>query len=133
MSPSAQLPRLVLCALLVVCGLLHLQEVSGSVPTDLSHPGWNHDKLVEQGEKTGLGVHDYMKKLEENCFEKKIKGACDAYAYSMKDYFDLHKDAAVQLRESCENGNEASRAPNKAACEAFEHVKKMYFHLHDDV
>ena len=129
MPPSVQLPRLVLCALLVVCGLLHLQKVSGSVPTDLSHPGWNHDKLVEQGEKSGLGAIAYIDKLEENCFEKKIKGACDAFGYSMRDYFDLHKDAALHLRESCND----ARLPNKAACEAYEHVKKMYFHLHDDV
>ena len=87
MPPSVQLPRLVLCALLVVCGLLHLQKVSGSVPTDLSHPGWNHDKLVEQGEKSGLGAIPYMDKLEENCFE----------------------NATLHLRESC-NDSRAARA-----------------------
>jgi hypothetical protein len=60
---------------------------SGSVPTDLSHPGWNHDKLVEQGEKSGLGAIAYMDTLEENCFE----------------------NATLHLRESC-NDSRAARA-----------------------
>ena len=116
----------------MICGLLHLQGVIGSEgaagagagatqeadsgPIDLSdHPGWGHDRLVENGKKTKLGVHTYMNKLEENCFEIQIKGACDAYANAMLDFFDLHKEAALELKESCEDGTALGRWGTQAA------------------
>ena len=125
-------PRLVLCSLLVLCGLLHLDEGIGAAPTKLdlvgsAHAGWQDAGLVEQGEATGLGPRGYMKQVEANCFEKNLKGACDAYGFAMLHYFDLHKDAAVELRESCKNKG------FQAACEAYEHVKEIYFSEHDDV
>ena len=145
MSPLARrLPRLVLCSLLLLCGLLHLDEARGSAPSKstnfqprqlvdivgLAHPGWQHAALVEQGEKTGLGpqgVYEVMEKVEENCFQKNLKGSCDAYGFAMTHYFDMHKDAAVELRESCKHKG------FQAACEAFEHLKETYFSEHDDV
>ena len=45
----------------------------------------------------------------------------------MTHYFDMHKDAAVELRESCKQKG------FQAACEAFEHLKETYFSEHDDV
>eukprot|EP01051_Picozoa_sp_SAG22_P018849 SAG22_NODE_3300_length_1795_cov_2.247642_2_plen_138_part_00 len=64
-----------------------------------------------------------MEKLEENCRSLKIKGACDAYANAMSEFFDdedfaghHHTTAALELKEWCAGGNEA-------ACESFESVK----------
>jgi hypothetical protein len=132
LRPAGYRGSVVLYSLLVLCGLLHLDEVRGAAPTKLdligsAHKGWQDAELVEQGDKTGLGPQGYMKKVEENCFEKNLKGACDAYGFAMKHYFDMHKDAAMELRESCKNKG------FQAACQAFEHVKEVYFSEHDDV
>jgi len=44
--------------------------------TESEEMEWPQD-IVETGKRTGLGAAGYVKKLRENCVEKKIQGACD--------------------------------------------------------
>eukprot|EP01050_Picozoa_sp_SAG11_P002001 SAG11_NODE_96_length_17016_cov_18.755113_6_plen_96_part_00 len=58
---------------LLLCLALSGCMLSNAGPPAEDHEGYAHPKLVQQGEKTGLGAKGYMETLEVNCRDKKIK------------------------------------------------------------
>ena len=68
-----------------------------------------------------------MDLMKANCVHEKVPSGCDAYAHTMKKYFNRHKEAAIEMKQLCTAGH------HPAACSTLNDLKTNHFRHSSDL